>query len=397
MRNKIKDLKEQRARVWEAQRANLEEAREKGFDGERRATHEKLESELDVLTAEINAEERKYNAEIGGYEHRTGDELIDPSEKRSFAPGESVASIATPTADPSAWFRAVAGGPGESRGMNEGTATAGGNLVPTGFSATVWDSVRNQSRAIQAGVETYVDTDGHGNLTIPKVTGNADPAWRNEAAAVGEDELAIGTEIVVPRSLALLVKASNELIQDSRYDLAGFLTQHVAKGFAEKTDLAILNGDGLAPNPKGIRNWSGVGSTAAVGSPTYGDLAAAYLDVRGNNYEPSGVILSHRDESTLAGLTDSTGQPLQAPANVANVPRLPTNQVVTNLGAGTNESYMIAGQFDQAIFAVKLNLQVMVLKERYADTLETGFVFYGRYDVVVVRPEAFHVLEGVTV
>lgn len=398
MRTKIKDLKAKRAETWEAQKANLEEARTEGFNAERRAKHEQLEGELDRISAEIDAEERSYQRSIGEYEMRgpEGEQRGKGVERRLYRGDERLTELVTPSANTDSWLRALVGGPTEQR-MDTLTPGAGGYIVPTGFAADIWDLVRNQSRAIEAGVTTWVDDSGHQDLVIPKVVTDAEPAWRAENDAVAVDDITLGTETADPKSLALEVKASLELIQDTKYDLESFVKQTVARKWAEVVDAAILNGPGTGNAPTGIRNAAGIGSTATSGTPTFAKLAAAYLDVRGNNYEPSAAILSHRDEATFSGLTDTTGQPLQAPANVANVPRLATNQIPTNLGAGTDESFILTGQFDQAVFAIKLGLTVVPMRERHMGNLQVSWVFYGRYDVVVLREGAFHVLEGVTV
>lgn len=397
MRNKIRDLKEQRARVWEQQRDLLAEAREKGFDQARQSRNAELENELERLTAEINSEERSYERSIGSGSAVRVDERGAGRgiERRLYAPEERLSELVTPTDNANAWLRAMHG-EGELRAMNEGTQSAGGYTVPTGFAAQIWDSVRSKSRAVQAGVQTWVDDSKGKDLKIPKVASNADPAWRAEEATVGEDTITFDVATVSPKSLALVVKASFELLQDSNYDLAAFVASHVAKSYSEVLDAAIINGDGTGNAPTGIRNTSGIGSTATVGSPTYGDLSTAYLGIRNNDYEPTAAIMAPRDETTLGNLADSTGQPLNPPAHVARVPMLSTTGVPTNLGTGTNESFILAGQFDQAILGVKLDMHVLTLRERYADTLQIGWIFYGRYDVVVVRPEAFHSLEGVT-
>jgi len=87
---------------------------------------------------------------------------------------------------------------------------------------------------------------------------------------------------------------------------------------------------------------------------------------------------------------------LPATSTVSNVSRLDTNMVPTDLGAGSDESFIIGGDFSQILAGVRLELNIRPLNERYAETGEVGWLFFYRMDTSLMRPEAIHTIEGVT-
>lgn len=141
------------------------------------------------------------------------------------------------------------------------------------------------------------------------------------------------------------------------------------------------------------------GAGAALDWP---DLVGLLGLVQDQNYVPSGIIHAPRTERDLANLTDTTGQPRQAPALVAGVPRYPTTQVPVTLakggttpGAG-NTSETFVGDWSNVYIGMRVNFIIHVLRERYADTGTIGFLAWMRGDVAVVRPNALAVGYGIT-
>jgi HK97 family phage major capsid protein len=74
---------------------------------------------------------------------------------------------------------------------------------------------------------------------------------------------------------------------------------------------------------------------------------------------------------------------------------LTTTAVATNLGAGTNESTIIAGNFGHLLIGVRETLRLSVLRERYAETGELALVAHMRADIAVEHPLAFCSITGI--
>lgn len=105
----------------------------------------------------------------------------------------------------------------EKRSMSEGSDTLGGFLLPDMVSGFYIDLARNRSALIAAGAHTIpFDTN---TLAVPTVDSDPTATWRGENDLIGETDITIGRRNVTARSLAAIVRVSNELLADSA-DLA---------------------------------------------------------------------------------------------------------------------------------------------------------------------------------
>ncbi len=288
----------------------------------------------------------------------------------------------------------------EQRALQEGTQAGGGVLVPSPLSASIIDRVRNVSRCFQAGAR-IVPMDSQ-TLKVPRIAGSPSPAWRNENATIAEGDLTFDSVTFTARSLALIVKASRELIEDGQ-DVDNTVRNDLAAQVATEVDRVMLRGTGTAPEPRGVRNTSGVTVTAFGGAngaaPTnYDHLLDAVQVLAGGNYETTAFIQAPRSETTLAKLKEATTNAyLRPPAQLEDIPRLSTNQVPVNLTTGTSNdtSEVFAGDWSHLWLGMRTELQLGTLVERYADAGQVAFLIWLRADVQLSQPAAFNVITGI--
>lgn len=267
------------------------------------------------------------------------------------------------------------------RAQNEGTATAGGHLVPVALSASILDAVRPASRVMEAGA--LVIPTASATHKLPTLDEDPTPAWRDEAASITEDAAVFGAVTFTARSLAVLVKASWEVIQDSPADLGAIIRQSLAEAIAQELDRVALFGSGSAPEPKGLVNVSGIDATDLDAEATWDDLLTAIAAVHGRDFTPTAVLLSPTSE---AGLQDDRGSDdhfVAPPPMVTAVPRLMTSKAADKI---------IVGDFSKLAFGIRSALDIIPLREAFASTGQVGFVAHCRADVQVLRPDAFAVL-----
>jgi HK97 family phage major capsid protein len=153
--------------------------------------------------------------------------------------------------------------------------------------------------------------------------------------------------------------------------------------------------------PTGLRNTSGITvqtfESPDGGTPAdYDFLLDAYFELEAVNFEVSGSILNPRDERTIAGFADTTGQPLRPPDAVTEVPRLRTNQVRVDETTGVNNdtSSVFVGQWPELLIGARTQLQIQLLTERYAESGTLALLAWMRADVAVAREDAFVIIEG---
>lgn len=288
----------------------------------------------------------------------------------------------------------------EQRALLEGTQAGGGVLVPTPLSASIIDRARNVSRCFQAGARV-VPMDSQ-TLKVPRIAGSPSPAWRAENATIAEGDLTFDSITFTAKSLALIVRASRELIEDGR-DVDNTVRNDLAAQVATELDRVMLRGTGTAPEPRGVRNTSGVTITAFGGAngaaPTnYDHLLDAVQVLRGGNYEATGFITAPRSENSLSKLKEATTNAyLRPPAELENIPRYSTNQIPVNLTTGTSNdtTEIYAGDWSHLWLGMRTELVLGTLVERYADVGQIAFLVWLRADVQLSQPGAFNVITGV--
>lgn len=282
----------------------------------------------------------------------------------------------------------------EKRALAEGTDSAGGYTVPTMLSAQLIDLLRANSVAVAAGARTVPL--GSDNNNIAKLASDPVPAWRVENAVIAESEPTFTNVPLVPKSLAVMTRISRELLQDT-LNIDTELPRILSIALAKELDRVALMGSGTAPEPEGVANMSGIGTTAHDAAlTTYAPFVTARTGILSANAGPVSAIIMHpRDEGTLAGLTDSTGQPLMAPKAVSDVRMLTTTAIPTDGGAGSDESTIFLGNFAHLMIGMRSDIRVEVLKERFADYHQYGLIAHMRADIAAQHEAAFHTITGV--
>lgn len=390
----------------DAKRDNLLASEQRAFDGH--------QDEIRRITALYDVEKVDRSGLItatGGPVQRTadtgngdvltrGESLADWTAKRGMgAPGAQEVRL---SALLRSWVTGRRDGmnDAELRTMAEGTASAGGVIVPTPTASKLIDAARNRAQVFRAGAVTVPMTSE--TLKMPRLVGTSAPAWRAENAQIAAGDLSLDAVTFTARSLAFEVKCSRELLEDSDPDAAAMILNDLAAQVALEVDRVALRGTGTAPEPRGVLNQTGVTVTShGTDGTTIADLGYDVLiDAEGTvsslNHTPSGTILAPAVETGLRkarGVTD--GQYLNPPPGM--VPRYQSNQVPSNLtvGTSTDTSELYTADWSQLMVGLRTGPMTMQLVERYADMGQVAFIVWLRADVQLAHPEAFAVDVGV--
>lgn len=277
-----------------------------------------------------------------------------------------------------------------------GTDTAGGYAVPNVVMPKILDALVDQSALLTAGAG-ILPLDGAKSITVAGIDTLPVPAWRQELGAVAESEPTFRALTGKPRSLACIVRISRELLADAD-DVSRALTLAISQAFALELDRVGLVGSGTDPEPLGLYGRDTIKKIKQAGATFgYADLLAAYqTQLEGKAPAPTAAIMAPRTLVGLAGLTDTTGQPLSAPPLLSGVRQMATNGVPVDLGTGKASSLAFVGNFSTMQFVMRENLNIGVLREAYAKTGEIGFLCHARADLIVNYPQAITIIEGVT-
>lgn len=292
--------------------------------------------------------------------------------------------------------------PFEMKALGGSTGSAGGFLVPEQFLGDIKERIAAKAVVRQLGVTVYPMTSD--TLSIPKVTGGATSYWIGENTQMPESNLTFGELKLIAKKLVTMVKMPKELIEDASPSSEMAVRRDIAKSMALAEDIAFITGAGTNNEPVGIYNYPGISSIAQAGaSLVYDDLVDTLSQVRANNGKVNGWICHPNVIGLLMKLKDGNSRPifvesmkLQEPSTLFGLPVYDTTQISTTLGVGSNESYILAGQFDEAIIGERNNTEFTV------DTSGTAFEYdqvwikaVSRLDFGLRSPSVFCRLTGV--
>jgi len=257
----------------------------------------------------------------------------------------------------------------ERRALSEGSDSAGGVSVPDVTLARFIDSLRAAQVCVQAGAQTVP-------LTTDKTT----------IARTVSDPVFAGVTLTA-RSLAVIFKASRELIEDS-LNIERALEASLRGAFAVELDRVALLGSGTPPEPRGIFNTVGVNSLPGIALVNYDPfiqaMAMCWAD---NSPNVTGVVLSPTNMGITMQFKESTTNAyMQKPAG------LPPFYMTSSM----DDDSAVLGDFTRLIIGIRTQLRIEVLRELYAANLQYGFVAYLRADIGVEAPQAFARITNLT-
>ena len=287
------------------------------------------------------------------------------------------------------------------RALSVGVGSAGGFAVPTILMPGILAALTPASALLTAGA-SILPLEGPGKtFTIAGVDTLPTAAWRNENAQVADSEPTFREISLTPRSLSFIVKISRELLADG-VGVDAAINQTIAQAIAKEIDRAGLRGSGTAPEPRGLRNISGV---HAVTNGTNGASLASFANLfsateailAADGGMPTAAIMSPRSRVKMGAFADSTGQPMRVPSMLEGVNFVTSSQIPNNLvtGSSSDTTEMFLGDFAHFMFGMREQLTIQVLEELYADYGQIAFVVHARLDVAVTNPKRFALVTGI--
>jgi HK97 family phage major capsid protein len=171
--------------------------------------------------------------------------------------------------------------------LSEGTAGQGGYLVPDEYEPVILAFAREKSQI--ALPLCWVLPMGSDTKRVPAEASGADVAWTAEATAATESTgPTVGEAVLAAKRLTGYKEASNELIDDSMFDIVSWLTELFGEAIGLELDNQVLNGTGSP--------CSGVLTAKAGYSVVMGSGSAAFSMLGGDDLSS---MLSKLKESVL--------------------------------------------------------------------------------------------------
>ena len=395
----IIELRNKRAQKLAAAKAFLESNRTTDgcLSAEDDAAYTRMENEITTLGAEIARMERleAMDAELSKPVNMPITEKPDAPKKADVKTGRS--SDAYRTAFWNAARRKNGATPEMKNDLEVGTDAEGGYLVPDEFEKTLVTGLKTEN-VIRA--HAHIIRTSSGVHKIPVVSSHGSAAWIDEEGAYTASDDVFGQVQLDAHKVGTLIKVSEELLNDSAFDLEDYIRSEFIRRIGDKEEEAFLTGNGTG-KPLGLLASSGgaqVGvTTASATAITADELIDLYYSLKAPYRKNAVWVLNDDTVKLIRKLKDSTGNYLLQPA-------LREGEVSTILGkpfftspfaptAAAGAKTVIFGDLSYYWIADRQGIAFKRLNELYAGNGQVGFLASKRLDGKTVLPEAIKVLQ----
>lgn len=391
--SKIIELREKRAKVWEEAKAFLDERR--GEDGllsaEDTATYEKMETEVVNLGKEIERLERQAAIDL---------ELAKAtSQALKTIPGAEAEKEGRASSEYAQAFwnhMRNQGGYEVRNALTIGTDSEGGYLVPDEFERTLVEALEEENVMRQLA---KVITASSGDRKIPVVASKGTASWVDEEGLIPEDDDAFGQVSIGAYKVATMIKVSEELLNDSIFNLESYIAKEFARRIGAKEEEAFLVGDGEG-KPTGIFDdtYGGeVGVTTTAAAIKMDEIIDLFYSLKSPYRKRAAFITNDATVKEIRKLKDGNGQYLWQPSASAGEPDtilnrpVKTSAYVPTIQPGAK--VMAFGDFGYYWIADRQGRAFQRLNELYAANGQVGFRATQRVDGKLILKEAVKILE----
>lgn len=386
--NQILVLREKRAKAWEAAKAFLDSKRDKdGFvSAEDTATYDKMEADVVALGKEIERLERQAAIDL---------ELAKPtSQPITNQPGSGMKEDKKSGRASDAYRKAFWDSIRKrnyfdvQNTLSIGTDTEGGYLVPDEYEQRLIDALQEQNFFRQLAT---IITTSSGDRNIPVVSSHGEAAWMDESGLYTESDDTFGLISLGAYKLGTAIKVSDELLNDSVFDLEGYIATEFTRRIGAKEEEAFLVGDGKK-KPTGVFVSAQNSVTTSGTSITFDDVMDLYHSLRVPYRKNAVWLLNDTTVKALRKVKDGNGNYIWQPSVQAGEPDTILNRpyytssFVPDLAAGNK--VMAFGDFSYYWIADRQGRSFKRLNELYAANGQVGFLASQRVDGKLILPEA---------
>ena len=394
--NKILELREKRAKLWDSAKAFLDSRRnEQGLlSAEDTATYEKMEADVVSLGKEIERLERQAVMDL---------ELARPTSAAiTHRPGQSQEPEKTGRASSeykAAFWKAMKNKSSfeVQNALQVGTDSEGGYLVPDEFERTLVEALQEENLFRQLAT---IITTSSGDRKIPVVASKGTASWVDEEGTIPESDDAFGQVSIGAYKLATMIKVSEELLSDSVFNLERYIAKEFGRRIGAKEEEAFFVGDGTG-KPTGIfhsTGGAGVGVTAASASAiSIDEIMDLFYSLKSPYRKNAAFVTNDATIKAIRKLKDGNGQYLWQPSVTAGQPDsllnrpLKTSAYVPVIASAAKT--IAFGDFSYYWVADRQGRSFQRLNELFAVTGQVGFKATQRVDGKLILAEAVKVLQ----
>ncbi len=381
----ILELREKRAKAWEAAKAFLDSHRNQSgvLSAEDDAAYSRMEQDITDLGKEIARLERQeaLDAELSKPVGKplTGKPMSGKEEQKTGrASDEYKRAMLTALRSN---FKQV------SNVLQEGVDADGGYLVPEEYDSRLIDVLEEEN--IVRKLATRITTSGDHKINIAATKPAA--AWIEEGGALSFGEATFSQILLDAHKLYVAIKVTEELLYDNAFGLENYIITQFGKAIANAEEDAFLNGDGTG-KPLGIFAKTGGGTYLdEVTAIKTDDIINLVYALKRPYRKAAAFILNDKTIAALRKLKDNNGAYIWQPSFQANEPdRLLGYPLYTS--AFAPENAVAFGDFKYYNIGDRGTRSFKQLTELFAGNGMIGYVAKERVDGKLILPEAVQIL-----
>ena len=391
--SKTLELREKRAKAWEAAKSFLDAKAENGMfvNAEDAATYDKMEKEVMDLGAQIDRLERQAALDAEMAKAMSAPITNQPTtgmfeeNKKGRASEEYTRAFWNSMRNRNSYEVMNA--------LSIGTDSEGGYLVPDEYEKKLVEALGDE--VFFRSLATVIKTSS-GDRKIPIVTSKGEAAWIDEGGAFPESDDSFGQTSIGAYKLATMIKVSDELLNDSVFNIENYISKEFGRRIGAKEEEAFFIGDGKG-KPTGLFPSADVGVTVATTNITFDDVMDLYYSLRAPYRNKASWLLNDSTVKAIRKLKDGNGNYIWQPSvregepdRILNRPYR-TSIYVPELAAG-NKVFAF-GDFSYYWIADRQGRSFKRLNELYATTGQVGFLASERVDGKLILSEAVKTME----
>ena len=389
--SKILELREKRTKLWESAKNYLEtHRRDDGtVSAEDTATYEKMETDVVNLGNEIARLERQKEIDSELSKAVTEPITNKPVQKKDTKTGRSSDNYKK------AFWNAMRKKNyyDVSNELSIGSDTEGGYLVPDEYERTLVESLEEEN--FFRKLATVITTSG-GERKIPIVTAKGTAEWIDEAETYPFSDDTFGQVTIGAYKLATMIKISEELLNDSAFNMESYISKEFARRIGAKEEEAFIIGDGDG-KPTGIFTAEKEDVTAKGTAITFDDVMDLYYSLRAPYRNKAVWILNDSTVKALRKLKDGNGNYIWQPSIREGEPdKILNRPYYTSIYAPeieTGKKVLAFGDFSYYWIADRQGRSFKRLNELYAPNGQVGFLASQRVDGKLILSEAVKTLK----
>ena len=364
----VNEIRQKRAEHWENMKAFLNERQTK--DGrlsvDDTATYENMEAELQQFDAAVQRAEDAERREAELNKGVNTPLLGNPGGAGKKGTGRSSDEYNAAFLNYIRTRRPV-------NTLQEGVDADGGYLVPTEFERALFAGRDRQDPIFEMAGRLML-----GSMTkeVPYVADKGEAGWISEGGSYPESDDSFGQVILRANKIGRIVKATEEMIADSAFDIIGYLAESLGRSIGKGEARAFWTGNGIG-KPLGVMNCAGTGVTTAGNKPTADELLDLFYSIEEQYRSVSYFAMNSDTVKEMRKLKTGEGQYLWTPGlngqsdSILGRP-LRTSQYIDTIAAG--KGVIAFGDFLGCYkIADRQGFDFRILNEKYADTGEVGF------------------------